>query len=204
MKDARGELMTPRLERALRWAAVCHRGQSRKGGDIPYIEHVMGVALILDRIGFDEDVVIAGLLHDAVEDTEATLDDVRTRFGDQVAGIVAACSEIKTDADGRKRPWIDRKRDHLAALDGASVPARGVILADKLHNLVSIALDLREGQPVWSLFNAGRADVIWYYQTTLERIGWGEPKLERLAEHCRQVLAEIEAADEPRQTRENC
>jgi (p)ppGpp synthase/HD superfamily hydrolase len=202
--DARGELMTPRLERALRWAAVCHRGQSRKGGDIPYIEHVMGVALILDRLGFDEDVVIAGLLHDAVEDTGATLAEVRAQFGDPVGGIVAACSEIKTDADGRKRPWIDRKRDHLATLDRASVPARGVILADKLHNLLSIALDLRDGRPVWSLFNAGRADVLWYYRTTLERIGTGDPKLEQLASRCRHVLAEIEAVDEPHQDRENC
>ena len=111
--------MSPRLERALRWSAVCHAGQTRKASDVPYFEHAAAVAMILDRAGFDEDVVIAGLLHDVVEDTEATLDDV-------AAGSVrpsrdrSHCSEIKFDAEGRKRPWIDRKRDHLAAMAGAA------------------------------------------------------------------------------------
>ena len=70
-------LMTPNLERALRWAAVCHHGQFRRGSATPYFAHVMAVALILDRLGYDEGVVIAGLLHDVVEDTAATLDQVR-------------------------------------------------------------------------------------------------------------------------------
>src|SRR3954447_26837434 len=110
------ELMTPDLERALRWAAVCHGGQVRKGGGVPYVQHVVAVAMILDRLGFGDEVVIAGLLHDVVEDTAATLDQVRAQFGDEVARMVEACSEIKTDASGRKRPWIDRKRDHIEAL----------------------------------------------------------------------------------------
>src|SRR5262245_55736125 len=105
--------MTLDLERALRWAAVCHQGQFRKACGAPYVEHVVGVALMLDRLGFAEDVVIAGLLHDAVEDTAATLEEVEARFGAVVAETVRHCSEIKTDAAGRKRPWIDRKRDHL-------------------------------------------------------------------------------------------
>src|SRR5262245_39145070 len=128
------------LERALRWAAVCHRDQVRKASDTPYVEHVMGVALILDRLGFAEEVVIAGLLHDIVEDTSATLAEVEARFGLTVAEIVCHSSEIKTDAAGRKRPWIDRKRDHLEALRQAPVEARAVVLADKLHNLISIEL----------------------------------------------------------------
>ncbi len=157
--------MTTRLESALRWAAVCHRGQVRKGSDAPYVEHVVGVALILDRLGFDQDVVIAGLLHDVVEDTDATLDQVEARFGPEVAETVRHSSEIKTDAQGRKRPWIDRKRDHLDALAGAPVAARAVVLADKLHNLISIELDLCEGRPVWATFHADRAQVLSYYRT---------------------------------------
>src|SRR4051812_29594254 len=135
-------LLTPKLERALRWAATCHHGQVRKGGEVPYVEHVMAVGWILDRLGFPEDVVVAGLLHDVVEDTEATLEQVRAQFGPRVAALVDHCSEIKTDAQGRKRPWIDRKRDHLEALAAAPVEARAVALADKLHNLLSIQLDL--------------------------------------------------------------
>src|SRR5262245_21992669 len=124
-----------RLEKALRLASVWHRGQERRGSGVPYVRHVMAVAWILDRLGFDEDVAIAGLLHDAVEDTEVTVDEVRVEFGDRVAGIVGHCSEVKTDAEGHKRPWIDRKRDHLAALTSAPLEAKAVVLADKFHNL---------------------------------------------------------------------
>src|SRR5947209_7912788 len=135
--DGPRELLTLKLERALRWAATCHQGQFRRGCEAPYVEHALGVALILDRLGFAEDVVIAGLLHDVVEDTDATLEQVEARFGAAVAETVRHCSEIKADAQGRKRPWIDRKRDHLEALAGAPAAARAVVLADKLHNLVS-------------------------------------------------------------------
>lgn len=191
--EFRSGLMSPTLERALRWAAVCHHGQVRKGSGVPYVEHVLGVAMILDRLGFEEDVVIAGLLHDVVEDTEATGDDICARFGRAVADLVAHCSECKLDEKGQKRPWIDRKRDHLAALTDAPVTARAVLLADKLHNLVSIACDLRDGVAVWDLFNAPRADVLWYYRTAIDRFGAGDPRLDALAGQCREVLAEIEA-----------
>jgi (p)ppGpp synthase/HD superfamily hydrolase len=189
--------MTPNLERALRWAATCHHGQSRKGGNTPYFEHVAGVAMILDRLGFDEDVVIAGLLHDVVEDTEATLADVRDRFGPKVAEIVEFCSEIKLDDHGNKRPWIDRKTDHLDKLANAPINARAVVLADKLHNLVSITCDLNEGLLVWSRFNAERERVIWYYRTSIETLGTGDPRLETLAADCRAALAEVEGFGEP-------
>ena len=151
---------SPTLERALRLAAQAHEGQVRKGSPVPYIEHPMAVAMILDRAGFDEEVVVAGLLHDVVEDTHVTLDEIRSAFGDAVTEIVAGCSEIKLDSTGRKRPWSDRKRDHLEALKSANLPTRAVTLADKLHNLASIALDLAEGRPVWPSFNAPREDVL--------------------------------------------
>jgi (p)ppGpp synthase/HD superfamily hydrolase len=187
------ELMSPRLERALRWAAQCHEGQARKGSGTPYFQHVAAVALILDRAGFDEDVVIAGLLHDVVEDTPATLDEVAARFGPVVTETVRDCSEVKLDAEGRKRPWIDRKRDHLAVLDGAPLAARAVILADKLHNLQSIALDLDDGCPVWSQFHAERSLVLWYYHATIDACARDDPQLKPLVDACRAVLARIES-----------
>ena len=196
-------LFSMNLERALRWAAECHGGQTRRCGAVPYFEHVVGVALILDRLGFAEDVVVAGLLHDVVEDTEATLDDVRARFGPIVADLVAHGTEVKRDAQGLKRPWVDRKRDHLAALADAPAPARALVLADKLHNLVSRSCDLREGRPVWSLFHADRDQVVAYYRAAVDVCGWGGPQLEALAADCRRVLAEIESlhgpADSPRE-----
>jgi (p)ppGpp synthase/HD superfamily hydrolase len=190
-------VMTIELEKALRWAADCHRGQFRRGSDVPYVEHVAGVAMILDRLGFDQDVVIAGLLHDVVEDTDATLDQVEARFGPEVADTVRQSSEIKTDAQGRKRPWIDRKRDHLEALAGSPVAARAVVLADKLHNLISIELDLREGRPVWAGFHADRAQVLWYYRTAIEQFGTDDPRLKLLAQSGREALERVEALGDP-------
>jgi guanosine-3',5'-bis(diphosphate) 3'-pyrophosphohydrolase len=163
------DLMTPRLDRALRMASAGHDGQVRRGSGVPYVEHVTAVAWILDRAGFDEDVIIAGLLHDLVEDTVATLEDER----------------------GLKRPWLDRKRDHLAAIATAPVEARAVILADKLHNLISIAIDLREGHPVWGEFHADRDQVLWYYHAVLDRCRSDDPRLQTLELRCREVLDEI-------------
>jgi (p)ppGpp synthase/HD superfamily hydrolase len=189
-------LLTPRLEQALRYAALGHRGQVRRTGELPYFEHVVAVAWILDRAGFDEDVVVAGLLHDLVEDTPTTLEDIETRFGRVVADLVGYCSEQKTDAEGRKRPWIDRKRDHLACMAGAPVEARAVILADKLHNLISIEIDLREGRPVWSQFHADRARVLSYYRQAIELCTAGDPRLALLASEAQEALAAVESLGE--------
>ena len=186
-------VMTSRLEQALRFAAVGHQGQVRRNSGVPYVEHVVAVAWILDRAGFEEDVVIAGLLHDLVEDTSTTLADVERQFGGVVAELVAHCSEVKSDDQGRKRPWIDRKRDHIAALREAPAGARAVVLADKLHNLVSIDIDLREGREVWSEFHAGRDQVLWYYHAMIAICAGdsADTRLWQLAARCREALEEI-------------
>jgi (p)ppGpp synthase/HD superfamily hydrolase len=186
--------LSERLERALRFASEQHEGQVRRGSKTPYVEHVVAVSWILDRAGFEEDTVIAGLLHDTVEDTAATLEEIAARFGEPVAAIVSHCSEIKNDSEGRTRPWIDRKRDHLAAVAAAPAAARAVILADKLHNLLSIAIDLREGRPIWSLFHADREQVLWYHQAMVIACAGNEddPRLSQLAESAREAIAEVE------------
>jgi (p)ppGpp synthase/HD superfamily hydrolase len=188
---------SPTLERALRLAAQAHEGQVRKGSPVPYIEHPMAVAMVLDRAGFEEEVVVAGLLHDLVEDTHVTLEDIRSAFGDAVAEIVAGCSEIKLDAQGKKRPWADRKRDHLEALKSASLATKAVTLADKLHNLASIAFDLDEGRPVWSAFNAPREDVLAYYWAMLATCGTGDSRLEILFSQAVALLDRLESAENP-------
>ncbi len=193
-------LLSDRFERALRLAAVGHQGQLRRTSGVPYVQHVVAVGWILERSGYEEDVVIAGLFHDLVEDTGVTLAEIDAQFGSLVSGIVAFCSEVKTDAAGRKRPWLDRKRDHLAALKNAPREAHAVILADKLHNLISIAADLRAGQPVWSEFHADREQVLWYYRAAIACCA-GEPaddRLLRLAGQCRLALLEIEGDGDSR------
>jgi (p)ppGpp synthase/HD superfamily hydrolase len=151
----------------------------------------MAVALILDRAGFDEHVVIAGLLHDLVEDTDVKLDRVREEFGDRVATIVGACSEVKLDDKGNKRPWIDRKRDHLAEVLHATKDVRAVVLADKLHNLTCIKLDLIDGVSVWESFNAGKDQVLGYYRAMLDVCRSDDPRLIRLSAECLELLAEV-------------
>ena len=179
------------FERALRLAASAHRDQVRKGSGVPYVEHPMAVALILDRSGFDEEVATAGLLHDLVEDTDVTLDEIREAFGERIAAIVAGCSEEKLDAQGRKRPWHDRKRDHVEIVGRSNDEVRAVVLADKLHNLISIQLDLSEGRDVWSGFHAGRAPVLAYYDAMLTACESADPRLVRLLVECRDLLADV-------------
>ena len=133
------------------------RGQTRRGSGTPYFEHVAAVALILDRAGFDEDVVIAGLLHDVVEDTAATLrrrgGAVRAGGGRDRAALLRGEERRRTARSG---PGSTASATTSRPLADAPPAARAVILADKLHNLISIEVDLREGRPVWSQFHAER------------------------------------------------
>lgn len=188
-----------RFERALRWSAFQHRKQTRKTTATPYIQHPYGVALLLDRAGLVEDVVIAGLLHDVVEDTDATIDDVSNRFGPLVAVLVAWCTERKLDETGRKRPWTERKLDHRAAIAEAPWEARAIVLADKLHNLISIRTDLEDGVDVWSRFGADRADVLANQRAMIAACrSSSEPAIRRLADMASEQLATVEefAADQ--------
>lgn len=192
LDDEAHALYSTDLEQAARCAAIWHRNQSRRASDVPYVQHVTGVALILARLGFETDTLIAALLHDAVEDTEATLDQISDQFGPQVAEIVAALSERKLDENGHKRPWIDRKTEHLAMLRCASIEARGVALADKLHNLTSILVDLAEGRAVWASFHADREQVLWYHEAMIDCCAAEEePRIMSLVRACRRALAEV-------------
>lgn len=171
---------------------MLHDGQERRGSGVPYVQHVVAVAMILDRLGFSEDVVIAGLLHDVVEDTQTTIEQVQDEFGAQVAETVHFCSETKNDAQGKLRPWIDRKREQLDSLSRAPVAALAVVLADKLHNLLSIQVDLEDGRPIWASFHAEKSQVLWYYRAVIDQLGEGDPRLEDLADECRKILADME------------
>ena len=140
------------LQEAIQVAAVAHGDQKRKGTDIPYITHPFMVAMILSQAGYGEDVVVAGVLHDTLEDTDLTLDDIRSQFGEHVAGIVQGCSE----AD-RSLPWKARKQHTIDYLKTASAGVRATSCADKLHNARSMASDYWEmGESLWDRCNAGR------------------------------------------------
>ena len=148
---------------ALAFAAEKHRTQPRKGTTIPYISHLLRVAALVLEDGGSETEAIAGLLHDVVEDQGGApvVEEVGVRFGDEVARIVEACSD--TD-QVPKPPWRKRKQDYLAHLEHADPSVLRVSLADKVHNARAVLADYRAvGDELWSRFNAGREDQVWYY-----------------------------------------
>src|SRR6266567_5851313 len=157
-----------RFDEALRFASKKHGGQTRKGTDVPYIAHLMGVASLVLEAGGDEDMAIAALLHDIVEDCGGApmLKEVRRRFGSRVAKVVDGC----TDADTYpKPPWRQRKEKYIEHLKEADAGTRLVSAADKLNNMRSILSDYRAiGEFVWSRFNGGREGTLWYYRTLLD------------------------------------
>jgi (p)ppGpp synthase/HD superfamily hydrolase len=160
--------LNTRLEEALIFAARLHAGQKRKGKDLPYISHLLGVAALVFEAGGDGDEVIAALLHDAVEDQGGieTLQEIQRRFGERVAMIVEGCSDSLSTP---KPPWLERKASYLIHLRSAPFEVRRVSLADKLHNARTILSDLEEhGDATWSRFNGGRQGSLWYYQSLVE------------------------------------
>jgi (p)ppGpp synthase/HD superfamily hydrolase len=154
-----------RYDAALALAAGAHAGQTRKGSTIPYIVHPVHVSVVLIRNGFPEDMVIAGLLHDIVEDQDYPLTEIEARFGPAVAEMVAAVTELKKEA-GLTRRWEDRKREALDHMRQASDDAIAVKTADALCNARNLALSLRQqGASVWDHFSRGPEQSIWYYRS---------------------------------------
>lgn len=158
---------------------------------IPYIAHLMGVASLVLEFGGDEDMAIAGLLHDVVEDCggAAMLAEVRRKFGKRVAKIVDGC----TDSDVTpKPPWRERKESYLRHLKNADRETRLVSAADKLNNVRSIISDYREvGETIWTRFNGGREGTLWYYRALLEEFKRRKPC--RLVGEFELAVRELEA-----------
>lgn len=155
-----GTVREDRLTRALAWATELHAGQVRKGTAVPYITHPVAVAGLVAKHGGTEDEVVAALLHDVVEDTEATITEVEDRFGSEVAKIVSAVSHVPGD-------WKYRKLTYLEKLADPSTPKGALVVAaaDKLHNARDTLVDVAVQGPVaWEKFNAGVEDQLWWYQ----------------------------------------
>ena len=185
---------TEKFNEALLHAARLHRDQTRKGTDVPYITHLLAVAAIVGENDGTEDEVIAALLHDAPEDAggEAQLAEIRARFGDGVADIVAGCTDTYEDP---KPPWRARKEAYLDHLAGASSSVRLVSAADKLHNARSVLSDYRAvGEDLWDRFNGGRYGMLWYYRAVADALAGDGQVADELA----RVVAELERAADDR------
>ena len=153
------------VSEALTLAADIHREQRRKGTDIPYLAHLLGVAALVVEHGGNAVQATGALLHDAIEDhpDKITLAQIEQSFGGEVAAIVLACTDAM---EHPKPPWRARKEAYIAHLAQAPPAAWLVSCADKLHNARAIRDDLVEiGPAVFDRFSARPEEVLWYYRT---------------------------------------
>lgn len=160
---------TPRVERAIRKASALHDGQARKGKNaIPYISHLFSVTAILSNYTTDEDIIIAGLLHDSIEDTDYTEMELRKEFGIGIAHIVMGVTELKKK-NGVELLWKERKEAYLSLLRGVGEQSLMVAAADKIHNLQSVISDKKTtGETFWSHRDYGKSkEQLWFFGETL-------------------------------------
>ena len=187
----------PRFLKAFSFAAEKHSGQSRKASTIPYIAHLMGVTSLALEAGGDEDIAIAALLHDVVEDCGGIpmLKEVRRRFGKHVAEMVDGCTDADTEP---KPPWRERKEKYIRRLKTENNDTRLVSAADKLNNIRSIISDYRAiGESVWSRFNGGREGTLWYYRTLRDEFLRKKPN--RITRELDLAVKELESLAQPGQ-----
>jgi len=147
------------IDKAVVFCLKSHNGQCRKGTDIPYAIHPLNVGMILTKFNCPEELIIAGLLHDCIEDTAVSFEDIKREFNERIANLVRDCSE-KDKSD----TWTNRKRHTIEHLKTASDDACIVSCADKQHNLISLINDYKaNGESLWRRFNASKEDQVWYY-----------------------------------------
>ncbi len=154
------------IDQAIRFAALAHKGMVRKGNGQPYIFHPLEVLNLVSLMTLDDDVLCAAVLHDTVEDTDATIDDITREFGEHVARLVAYESEDKRGQKNKTATWKDRKQETIDTVRQIDdVGAKMVCLADKVSNLRSFHLGLLDqGEEFWNAFN--QKDPLmhyWYY-----------------------------------------
>jgi (p)ppGpp synthase/HD superfamily hydrolase len=182
-----------RINHAFAFAAKHHDQQVRKGTRLPYLTHPANVAIILTRYGCSEDTVVAGILHDVVEDcvrdnmTREMLEErIGRKFGDGVLATVLMVTHRKMDDDGIELSSDDKKSDYLERLSLANEDALWVCAADKVHNANSILSDLRRTsfpETVWGRFNVGKdGTVAWYRRVAvrLREVGFAAPIVDEL------------------------
>lgn len=165
--------LTQKIQQAINLASRLHLGQVRKGDSgLPYISHPFSVAWILSNYTEDEDIIVAGILHDVLEDVKGYYyDDMVRDFGERVAHIVKGVSEDKDPniESDEKATWEERKSKYLANLENDSDEALMVCAADKIHNLQSMISAYKEkGDALWDNFNSPKEKKLWLYQEILK------------------------------------
>ncbi len=184
--------LTPQIQKAINFAAQKHHHQQRKTSDpLPYISHVFSVTWILNSYTEDEDIIIAGLLHDVLEDVpEYSAANMKQDFGERVTAIVEGVTEM-TSAGGKTFSWQERKNAYLTRLAGEKEESLLVCAADKIHNINSLVAGYeREGESFWQRFESSKKDKLEFYRKTImilkEKLV--NPIVEELEEVYRQAI----------------
>ncbi|MCF6408861.1 HD domain-containing protein [Pseudalkalibacillus salsuginis] len=149
-----------RIEMAEQLALKAHEGQVRKLSGEPYIVHPIAVANILKEAGFPEDVIIAGYLHDTIEDTDLDFIDIEKAFGKNVTDLVRENTEDKS------KTWPERKQHTVEAIRTAPLEVKALIIADKLDNFESLKESFeQDGDDIWNKFKGDKQKQSWYYRS---------------------------------------
>jgi len=167
-KSATPPPFTLGFRKALDYAARVHAKQTRKKTGRPYIGHLMSVASLVMEYGGDEEMAIAALLHDAVEDQGGLprLSEIRRKFGKRVAHIVDGCTDSYTEP---KPPWLERKKSYVQRVSRESPEVLLVSAADKLSNVRETVHDLRvHGEAVFERFAGKKNGTLWYYRALVD------------------------------------
>lgn len=181
------------VDKAVRFAVEKHAGSPRKGSDTPYIVHPMEAAAVVAGITGDQELIAAALLHDTLEDTATTYDEILTLFGKRVADLVAGESEDKQAGKPAGETWKDRKQKTIDELKEAGYESRLLVLADKLSNIRAMERDQEEkGEKLWDRFNQKDPRMhAWYYGSIADILS-ADPVLKD-TQACREYVQRVKA-----------
>jgi len=166
-------LDTALFDKAAKFAVDAHAGTERRGKGFPYILHPMEAAQIVSTITSDPELLAAAILHDTVEDTGVTFEQICENFGERVARLVRSETSLETGSNGEQLSWRERKQTSINLVKNSSFDAKIVSLGDKLSNIRTIAGDYAVvGDELWSRFHApnGKQDLAWYYSNLAEAL----------------------------------
>ena len=176
------------LEKAHRLMLKAHGKQVRKTDGSPYIIHPMMVAKKLARLGFNDEVIAAALVHDVLEDTDMNEQQLRQELGDKVVDIILPLSEDKS------LEWETRKKKYIQDVKNGSPEIKAVSIADKIHNLESIIETYKTmGSDIWSKFNRGKEQKMWFEHEMLKAFqeSWDHP----MSAEYEKLLKQVEKLD---------
>ncbi len=177
-----------RIIEAIELAASAHQEQKRKVSKIPYISHPLAVGMILQELNCSEDVIIAGILHDSIEDTQLRFNEIEDKFGSNVAKLVLGVTEDKSIPE-----WEIRKKNYIENLQHEPLEILMISAADKYHNLFALSKDKQlQGEDIWKNFKRGKKEQFWYYRSLLEEYGKrSELKDTSLLQEIKRLMKEV-------------